>query len=319
MSTYFQTYILSLLSAKFKSSFPNFTVSKFYHIYAPISTGFASVVDYIFPMRTVYLDELFALNMCIDYFLLLGTAKVCARPYRRGRFALAAALGGLWCCLALLPAMAWLNSPWMKTALALGMTLAAFGPEKHLWRCFGAFLGISVMFGGAVYAAGLWRGTWQPGGALVRLDMRVLVLSFALCWLGLSLLFRRSAKKAERELHELRLCRNGRQVSLRALRDTGNELYDPLSGCSVLVADARALEPLFSPEQAKLLAGDPVEAVGAVEGLRLLPYRGLGAAGGLLACFRPEAVYLDGEARKDLLAAISPAPLSDDGSYQALF
>ena len=47
-------------------------------------------------MSTVYLDELFLLNLLVDYFLLLGTAKICALPYRRGRFLAGAALGALW-------------------------------------------------------------------------------------------------------------------------------------------------------------------------------------------------------------------------------
>ena len=307
-----------MFSCHFKPRGPNFTVSKFYHIYKPISTGFASKLDYIFPMRTVYLDELFALNMAIDYFLLLATAKVCALPCRRGRFALAAALGGLWCCLSLLPGLPWLNGTVMKTVLALLMTLLAFGPEPRLWRCFGAFLGVSVMFGGAVYAAGLWRGTWSPGGQLVRLDMRVLVLSFALCWAGVSLVFRRCVKKAEREFWDVTLSREGRSVSFRALRDTGNGLTDPVTGCSVLVAEAGTLAGLFSPEQAKTLSQGAVEAAAGIRGLRLIPYRGIGAQGGMLACFRPERILVNGQGRTDLIAAIAPGALSEDGSYQAL-
>ncbi len=293
-------------------------MSKFYHIYKPISTGFASKLDYIFPMRTVYLDELFLLNTAIDYFLLLATAKVCALPYRRGRFALTAALGGLWCCLSLLPGLPWLKGSVMKTVLALLMTLLAFGPEAKLGRCFAAFLGISVMFGGAVYAAGLWRGTWSPGGRLVQLDMRVLILSFALCWAGVSLVFRHSVKKAEREFWDVTLTRDGRSVSFRALRDTGNSLTDPVTGCPVLVAEAGALAGLFSPEQAKTLAGGAVEAAESIRGLRLIPYRGLGTQGGMLACFRPEHIQVNGKGRSDLIAAIAPGTLSADGSYQAL-
>ena len=47
-------------------------------------------------METIYLDELFLLDLVVDYFLLLGTAKVCALPYRRGRFLAGAALGAVW-------------------------------------------------------------------------------------------------------------------------------------------------------------------------------------------------------------------------------
>lgn len=293
-------------------------MSKFYHNYAPISTGFAVIVEYIFLMKTVYVEDLFALNACIDYFLLLSAARVCGLPLRRGRFALAAALGGLWCCAALSPSLAWLNTAVMKPVPALAMSLLAFGREPKLWRSFGVFVGLSAMFGGAVFAAGLWRGTWQAGGPLVRLDLRVLLLSFALCWAGVSLVFRRALPRAQRQTHEILVCHGGHQVRFRALRDTGNELTDPLTGRSVLVAEAGALEALFPPAQARSLSLDAVTAVGQLEGFRLVPYRGLGEGGGLLACFRPEKLYVDGRPRDDLLAAVTPAPLSRDGSYQAL-
>ena len=109
-------------------------------------------------MSTVYVDELFLLELLADYFLLLGTAKVCALPYRRGRFLLGAALGALWSCLSLLPGMAWASAPVMRLALAAAMTVAAFGGERHLGRCFASFLGVSALFGGAVYAVSLLRG-----------------------------------------------------------------------------------------------------------------------------------------------------------------
>ncbi len=270
-------------------------------------------------MKTLYLDELFVLNLAIDYFLLLAAAKVCALPYRRGRFSLAAALGGLWSCLAVLPALPWLGGAAIKTALALAMCLVAFGAERCLWRPFLAFLAVSVMFGGAVYAAGLRRGLTPNGGMVLRLDMRVLLLSFALCWAGVELIFRRAVRRTEREICEAELLYRGRRLRLRALRDTGNELHDPLSGCAVLVAEAEALAPLFPPEAAPKLRMDAAEAAQSVEGLRLIPYRGLGRQGGLLAAFRPQAVFLQSGERRDLVVAIAPAPLSDDGSYQAIF
>lgn len=269
-------------------------------------------------MKTLYLDELFVLNLAIDYFLLLATAKVCALPYRRGRFALAGAMGGLWSCLAVLPTLPWLGSAGMKTVLSLAMSLVAFGKERRLWRPFLAFLGLSLLFGGAVYAAGLWRGI-PPGGPVLRLDLRVLVLSFALCWAGVELVFRRAVKKAEREITEAEICFRDRRQSLRVLRDTGNSLSDPVSGCPVLVAEAEVLASLFSPEEALALRRDAAEAVTAVPGLRLIPYRGLGRQGGLLAAFRPAAIgFPDGE-RRDIVVAIVPDHLSEDDSYNAIF
>ncbi len=268
-------------------------------------------------MGIVYVDELFILNMAIDYFLLLGTARLCALPYRRGRYALAASGGALWCCLGLLPALAWLDSPWMKAALAIGMCLGAFGREGKLWRSAAVFLGLSFLFGGAVWGFGLWRGTWRPGGRLVRLDMRVLLLSFAVCWAGVSLVFRRSVRNATRSVSRVTLSRGDRRVTLRALHDTGNELFDPVTGKRVLVADANTLAPLFAADEAALLRADAVSALPQLTGFRLIPYASLGGSG-LLLLFQPDTVTAEGENVRDIAVAVSPKALGGDGTYDAI-
>jgi stage II sporulation protein GA (sporulation sigma-E factor processing peptidase) len=270
-------------------------------------------------MRVLYLDELFFLNLAVNYFILLATARVCGLRFRRGRYALTAALGAAWCCASLLPGLSWLDAGLMTAVLAATMALAAFGGEPKLWRCLASFLGVSALFGGAVFAAGLLRGTWTPGGRFVQLDMRVLVLSFAACWAAVSLLFRRTAKKAERRVLDVSVEYRGRTAHFRALEDTGNSLCDPLTGDAALVAEAAALSPLFPPSEAAALHRPAVEAMQALSGpgMRLLPCRGVGGRGLLLA-FRPDRILVDGAERKDLLAAVSPAAMSDDASYQAV-
>ena len=270
-------------------------------------------------MRTVYLDELFALNLVIDYFLLLGTAKLCALPFRRLRFLAGATVGALWCCIGLLPKMEWLNGPVMRLVLALAMTVAAFGGELRLWRCFASFLGVSALFGGAVYAAGLLRGGESgPSGPLLHLDMRVLILSFAVCWTAVSLIFRGSVKNASRRILDVTLERGGKTVRLRALQDTGNALRDPISGCAAFVAEAGALGPLFPGGEAIFLRAAPTEAVLHIPGTRLIPYAGVDGKGRLLLAFRPDRVTVDGVPRHDLIAAVAPAPIGTDGTYDAI-
>lgn len=268
-------------------------------------------------MSVLYVDELFCLNGAIDYFLLLATAKVCALPLRRGRFALGAVLGAAWCCVSLLPDFAWLSCAAMKTVLAAGMCLTAFGRDGKLWRSFGVFLAVSVLFGGAVWAAGLGRGMQQTDGRLLRLDMRVLALSFAVCWVGIGLLFRRAGRKTERALHDIALRHRGHCCSFRALRDTGNELHDPLTGRRVLVAEAGALDALFDPSERAAVRKNAVDAAGALRGFHLVPYRSLGGSG-LLLCFQPEKLWVDGEGRDDLAVAISAQPLDPEGGYRAI-
>jgi len=289
---------------------------KFYHTRAPISTGFAPLARYDSSMRIIYLDELLLLNLVIDYFLLLAAAKLCALPFRRGRFLAAACLGGVWSAASLLPALGFLKTPLMHPVLAGAMTLIAFGGEKRLWRCLLAFLGVSALFGGAVYAAGLYRGSFSRAGPLVRLDLRVLAVSFAVCWAVVGTLFRRNAKAAERRIIPVTVEKNGKTVRLSALDDSGNGLYDPVTGLSALAAEAEAVAPLFPRELSGYLSADPTEAILRIPGMRLLPYAGVDGKNRLLPVFRPDCVHAEGAERHDLLVAVIPA-LGGDG-YNAI-
>ena len=86
-----------------------------------------------------------------------------------------------------------------------------------------------------------------------------------------------------------------------ALLDTGNSLFDPVSGMEVMVVSAHALSPVFAdyPGLAACPAVELVERAARFPELagrfRLIPYSAVG-----------------GETRAELLAAVSPG-LQGDG------
>ena len=62
-------------------------------------------------MTVVYLDRVVLLNLAVDYLLLLATARLAGLPLRRGRLALAAALGALYAAAVFLPGCRMLAHP----------------------------------------------------------------------------------------------------------------------------------------------------------------------------------------------------------------
>ena len=78
---------------------------------------------------------MFLLNLIINYFIVLATAKLCALPLKRLRFAVSAAAGALYSVLLLFKPLSFLASPVMKLVLGFLMTLIAFGvalsPASH--------------------------------------------------------------------------------------------------------------------------------------------------------------------------------------------
>lgn len=275
-------------------------------------------------MEVIYIDSLFALNFLIDYCILLASARVCGVVLRRWRYLLAALLGALYAAAIVLPGLGFLAQTPMKLTLGAAMALIAFGGETHLLRCAVVFLAVSAGFGGAVFAVSLLAGADSTGGAFVSVSGRVLVLSFAVCYAMVSLVFRRRAKAADREIQPVVITDGGRTVTLRGLRDSGNALHDPVTGCCAAVADRAAVLPLFAGAGALSL---PDDAVGALETLnalpgcagrfRLLPYAAVGVSGALLVAFRPERVAVSG-APETLLVALSPTPLSATGEFEAV-
>ena len=269
-------------------------------------------------METIYLDRLFALNLIIDYLLLTGTARVCALKLRRRRYALAAVFGALYAVLSVMPQGAFLSAAAVKLSAGIFMALIAFGSEKRFFRCATVLFAVSALFGGAVWAISLRGGDTRRGLIYLPVSMPVLALSFGLCYAALSLVFRRLGKTAGRVIHEVYITFDGRSLEIRALEDSGNTLYDPVSGSSVMVISADTLLPLFPDGAAELGTADPARQLTALSEhygarFRLIPYTAVGTGSGMLTAFRPDAVTVDGTERDDVIAAVSVTGIAGDG------
>ena len=262
-------------------------------------------------MNVIYADSLFALSVFTDYLLCLVTARFCALRLRRGRYLLAAVLGGVYAVAVFLPGCAWMAHPLVELCAAGFMGLIAFGGEARLFRCIAAFLAVSASFGGAAWAVALRQGS-RPAP-----DLRLLIGVFLGSYALLTLLSHTRHRRAREHRTAVTLTLDGRQTDFAALEDSGNCLRDPLTGRVVLLASPKALRPLF-PEKASLLeAPDAVELVtraGEDETLRgRFRLLSCGSVGGpaLLAAFRPDAAAVDGKKRDDLLVAVSRAAAGD--------
>ena len=269
-------------------------------------------------MKTVYADSLILWNAAVDYLLLLAAGKLCALPLRRWRLVLGALWGGAYALLAAVFPAFW--GLWtVKLAAGALAVLIGFGADRRTPRALAAFFAVGACFGGAARFLSSLRGeTWD---AAAPASGRVLLLSFALCYAVVAVVFRRVGAERRETVHAVALTRRGRELTLRALEDSGNALRDPLTGDAVLVADAEALAPLF--DDPALLRLPAPEALARLEGeqgrgLRLLPCACVTAERALLLCFRPESIAVDGRARRDLLVAVSPNRLSPEGRYDAI-
>ena len=116
----------------------------------------------------------------------------------------------------------------------------------------------------------------------------------------------------EKKLIPVELSYGGKTITLTALKDTGNTLRDPITGKQVLIIDADAAQTLTGLSETALCA--PVETMGRLPGLRLIPYQTVGNTGFLLAL--PIQNVKIGNQRSNTLVALSPRIFNQP--YQAL-
>lgn len=276
-------------------------------------------------MEIIYIDQLIFINFIIDYFTLLCTAKVASVVIRRIPIALAAALGGAYAGICVLPGWSFMLHPLIKSAVAVLMCLIAFGREAHLFRDIVIFFLVSAGFGGLVWAVSMFGGYDLSGKTLyLPLNWKILALSFAVSYVVISALFRRFADTAQQELSEVQITLNQRTIHFRALRDTGNSLFDPITNCSVLVCERTCLAKLFEGTEINFQE-DPAAMVeylsrqpGLTGRMRLIPFNSVGGSG-LLAAFRPDALSIGGKPIENTLVAFTDNKLSTYGQYQGIY
>ncbi len=275
-------------------------------------------------MQEVYLDLYFMVNLGMDLICLLITAAVLHRKRSMPRLWLAAALGGLYACFALLFGLSGAVGLLTDAFAAFGMCAVAFGERRHgAWRLAaesGAQLLISAFLGGmmTILFSFLNRlelplDSAESDGASVWIFAMLAAISGLFTAHGGRLLGRaRGSKEVRVEAILL-----GTAVELRAMVDTGNLLRDPVSGRSVIVADRRVLEPLLP---AALFREDYPTAPSLAARLRVIPVK-TATGNGLLRAIVPDALtVIEGETRDSCDHLIAWAELGDRAQgFDALF
>ena len=225
--------------------------------------------------------------------------------------------------------MGFLTHPLCKLGAAVLMLLTGFGGSRRLLRVTLVFFGLSCAFGGGIFAIGLLGGrglTLRNGVLYSVMDLRILLLSAAVCYAVLTLVFRRTARHGRREVLPAVLILEGRRVAVNALVDTGNTLTDPVTGRPVMVAEGSLLSPLLPGERVldEKALRDPVGTLerlsrgGRGRRFRLLPYQAVGVECGMLLALRLDDARVGAEDYGGILVALSPNPVSDGGGYSAL-
>lgn len=262
---------------------------------------------------TIYADILFIVNLYIDAMLIAAVRRFLRLPLSRGRWLLAAVLGGFSGLCALLPDLSGFPLFCLTAVQALALSAAAFAPKP--WGTLLKATFLLFLFGAALSGLLSLMQTFLPFTGVILLngtvyfDISPLLLIVLTCLAyGVLYIFDRLFQKREPDIlfAGLTLSQGGKTVQLPAKVDTGLTLREPFSGLPVIVAEQAAVQALLPPDFGTEACSFP---------LRFVPYNSVGGEG-LLPAFRPEQVKI-GQKDADCWVAVSPRPLSA-GSFSAL-
>lgn len=247
----------------------------------------------------VYLDVLFVENLWMNAMLLLLTAWADRADANKVRIAAAAVLGSLGACM-LTIASAWLSGIGYFLgciALAAGMIFIAFPGRKHFgFRTFRLYLECFVLNGILRYVEQFHRlgGVWFAVFSSIS----------ALFLMAAEYIRKLRRKKSERICSVVLHCGVCR-MSVEALYDTGNSLYDPVSGRAVSILDGKLLERLLKESGKENIP-------------RLIPYHTIAQHGILEAYILDEMELSDSNGKRCVKHPVIARMPEEDRQYQLI-
>lgn len=247
----------------------------------------------------IYLDLVMLVNFLVDGLLLIAADRLCGFPVRIKRAALSAGIGAIYAGLCVLPGLRFLGNIFWRLIILGLMGITAFGMNRSALRRSIIFVFLSMALGGIALGLG-------SGGVIALLAAAV-----GICVLCIAL-FRGGGK----EYVTVRLVYRGVIRELVALRDTGNMLTDPVTGQPVLVVSAEIAKQMLGLTPEQLLSPIETLAEKKIPGLRLIPYRSVGNANGMMLAIKMEQVCVGGREVGNLVA-FAPQTMGA-GEFQAL-
>lgn len=241
---------------------------------------------------TVYLVS--GLAFLVEYLLLLGTERCWGSMQDVGFCAAGALLGGLHTGLCLISGFRFLGSVFWRLVFSFLSGMIAY---RGQWGKSLRF--VLVLFGAGVLAEAVGKEN-LPAAGLAAMGL----------WLGCG------GPASGNDYIPLELCREGKRLTMTALRDTGNMLRDPLTGEQVLVLSPEAAFALTGLTAQQLRSPLDTLAHRPIPGLKLIPYRAVGSSGFLLGLRFADAKI--GGRRRSVVAAFAPEGLGRGDGYQAL-
>lgn len=200
----------------------------------------------------VYADVLFIINLIVNYFLLLVSARILNKSYKTSRVVMSSLVSAACSFYIFLPQMALFFEILLKVCICFLSVLIAFGfgDVKVFLKSGGVFFVTTCAFGGIMTV--IFKA-FKPKGmavynSVVYFNVSPLLLvgltvGFYLIFVVFKYIFSRHAQKGERFCGKI--LADGKEVDICGLADSGNSLTDLFSSSEIIIVEKSRAAALF--------------------------------------------------------------------------
>lgn len=293
----------------------------------------------------IYIDILFVINFIMDFIILWATSKFTGFATTFKRLLLASIFGASYSIIVYFPSIySGFQSLLIKLLFSIFMIIIVFYPQtkKRFFQAVAYFYMIAFAAGGAMFAAvylldNQYTVFTEAFGDLFYI--RSVSHSLLLVAIAASVIIGKYGTKyikANFFKHMFQIpviiCLGENKVAIKTLVDTANELFDPISGKPVMIAELEVLKQLISKEQfdilQKYINGDINTLINCLADtplatrIRVIPYTSIGKQKGMLLGIRPDEVIIVQNNKtikiKDIIVGIYNDKLTLKGGYKGL-
>lgn len=291
---------------------------------------------------TVYLDVVWALNLCFDALLLYLTAIVLKQRVNLWRIFLGGLIGSLLILLAFTP-IENTGHPLVKLGFSILMVLTAFGFKRFRFflKSLMTFYMMTFLIGGALIGAHYFIQFDFEMAASVALA-NIKGFGDPISWLFVLLGFPLAWHFSKQNLEQIEMTKiqydqmvsvvfelNTIHLELQGLVDSGNQLYDPISKMPVMIISIKSLENKIphgirsvaeNPEG--ILTGETEVPIEYESRMKVIPYNVVGQEHQLSIAFKPDKLKIirEGETYlvKKALVSFTTQQLSSEDKFQCI-
>ena len=263
--------------------------------------------------HVIYADIVFLMNFCMDFLALFAAGKILGLKLSIGRLSLASAIGAVYCIFTFLYDGNKIIIPEIIIHIAVSaiMCFIAFTIDSLLkfTKIFLIFYSACFMLGGGIEALYYLSGfikTENPDNLNFNapsISIQAIILSAGIC--TFIIIFAGTLFKRRSEIKETKIIIGfmGKEITVNAIVDSGNLLYDPISSLPVIIINLNSILDLFDLKTLEIFLHDSVEYLGNHEfknhenfkilqalKFRLIPLKSVAGANNILPAFFPDYI-----------------------------